>query len=974
MSPIDPQAQQPSMVDALGPQRKSRLVAVHFIHLTREVGSSSSVTIPPSSSITIMFDGSEILSTYDIKHNFRSMLTLKPAPGAPPIEDQLSNLERSAHQSAHPMSTKTLRSANANLVHRTRSRGLHAALHTIPGNTSRLSSSTEGDQIEVGDTARHNALHHAASMAGSSPPIRKTTPHEANTSQSGAAPGTGPVDSGVETPVAHHNNEPEEYLPDKERECNTDASNTSPTTSHPGCTSKHFRVRCITGRESIDGDTYYIVSWKSSWVPSDQIVNPGDGQDRHIKIDGRDWLIARTIKQKVKKGIPKQLVRWVDDTLEPVKRLRRALPAIREFEMKPRLARRVVSFDESLLDRTRILPQSDEEFRQAQVHLAKKWPMIGPRNDIDLLPAFRQVVMELCPRPEDDILTRKTHQRLIDLPQRRRLRWSEEYLLSGRFYQYTPPHRNALLLQVAADVADGCCKRCVGDTAPFKECVRDTSGDSPWFNGGCANCGAAEENSTCCHHIVGTAHLERRRTGGLKSERLRERIDPTRSISLFSNLEFEQDDDSDTFSADSYAESDNSSVNQPDDIENELRQTDQDDHGEPKDDTINQIFCTPDNHSEGASISAPKQATTTSPDEESGFPPTHFTTRSGLPNLAANVLPQKRFMPRNAAALPTPAETQAMPLATAKSIHPSTDRNPFRRQSRSGYLDRSSSTFAAENSASKLPRDSTYDDQVDDESSESYQRFDDYDMYGGNDSTDLQDPSPQNLPRWIKATEQSKASSSRPAVLRSVETSVKRPAAPLNDYAAGSAEQWQASSSNTKGRKRAASRSNLHERARNRPSTESARSSYGTSHDNTFVTEMHRPDASPLSRVADSVKETKIDRGHTHEGCRINHPCTHPDHITPHTEALVRVYSDTLDVSRSFSIGEVCYILSRCTCHWASAFVKVWNGWREESIAPEDSDLTKPEFLLEMWPEFLLDAARECCPVDPANRVTIIID
>jgi hypothetical protein len=826
-------------------------------------------------------------------------------------------------------------------------------------------------QIDLGNTVRDNVLHHAAGVAESSPRTRNGASHEAHTNHGGDVSGTEPVDTAAETSVARHNDELEKNLPDEEREDNTQASDTGSTTPHLGCTSKHFRVRCITGRDSIDGDTYYIVSWKSSWVPSDQIVTSGDGQDHHIKIDGKDWLIAGTIKQKVKKGVPKQLVRWVDDTLEPVKRLRRALPAIREFELKPRLARRVVSFDESLVDRTKILPQSDVEFRQAQVHLAKKWPIIEPRNDIDLLPAFRQVMMELFPRLEDDILLRKTHQRLIDQPQRRRLRWSEEYLLSGRFYEYTLPRRNALLLQVVAEVADdGCCKRCVGDTAPFKECVRDTSEDSPWFNGACANCGTAEANSTCCHHLVGTAHLERARSGGLKSDRLREFINPTRSISLLSNLEFEHDDDSDTYSADSYAESDSSSVNQPDDINDEFPQIGQDDHGEPNDDTINQIFCTPDSHSGGASISASKQAATTTHDEENGLSLASSATQSGLLNRPAIALLQKRSMPQNAAVLPPPAGTQAVRLAAARISHSSMVRDPFGRQTTSSDLDGSSSTLAAESSASKFPRDSTPDGQVEDGLSEPYQHFDNHDIYSGDDSMHLQDLTPQDLLGWIKASGKSKACSRSSAVMESVETSIRRPPAPPCNYAAALAEQ----SSNTKGRKRTASRPNLHERPSNRPSTESSRSSYRTSLDSTVITEKHRSNASPVSRVADSITETKIDRGNTHEGCRVNRPCIHPDHITSNTEALVTVYSDTIDPLRSFTIGEVHYILSRCTCHWTSAFSKVWNGWREESVTPEDSELTKPEFLLVMWPEFLLEAARECCPINPANRVTIFID
>jgi hypothetical protein len=210
--------------------------------------------------------------------------------------------------------------------------------------------------------------------------------------------------------------------------------------------------------------------------------------------------------------------------------------------------------------------------------------------------------------------------------------------------------------------------------------------------------------------------------------------------------------------------------------------------------------------------------------------------------------------------------------------------------------------------------------------------------------------------------------------MQSVETYGKGPPLPPDGHGVAPSKRPQMSLATAKGRKRNASRPSIHERARNRPSTESSRSSHGISLDSTVVTGKHRPEASPVSRVADSVTETKINRGHSHEGCRVNRPCIHPDHTTPTTEALVTVYSDTIETSRNFTIGEVQYILSRCTCHWASAFSKVWNGWREEGITPEDSELTKPQFLLALWPEFLLDAARECCPINPANRVTIIID
>jgi hypothetical protein len=74
------------------------------------------------------------------------------------------------------------------------------------------------------------------------------------------------------------------------------------------------------------------------------------------------------------------------------------------------------------------------------------------------------------------------------------------------------------------------------------------------------------------------------------------------------------------------------------------------------------------------------------------------------------------------------------------------------------------------------------------------------------------------------------------------------------------------------------------------------------------------------------------------------------------------------------TIGEVQYILSLCTCHWASAFTKVWDGWCEELDVSVDAELTKPQYLLLYWADRLLEAAKECCPTDPKNREVIIID
>jgi len=85
-------------------------------------------------------------------------------------------------------------------------------------------------------------------------------------------------------------------------------------------------------------------------------------------------------------------------------------------------------------------------------------------------------------------------------------------------------------------------------------------------------------------------------------------------------------------------------------------------------------------------------------------------------------------------------------------------------------------------------------------------------------------------------------------------------------------------------------------------------------------------------------------------------------------------YRDTVDDTSQFTISEVQYILSRCTCHWASASTKVWDGWCEDPDASVEAELSKPQYLQFYWAERLPEAAKECCPTDPRNREVIIID
>jgi hypothetical protein len=121
----------------------------------------------------------------------------------------------------------------------------------------------------------------------------------------------------------------------------------SQVTERHKCTKKHFRIKRIIGRQVIENDAWYDVRWKRSWVPSHLVVRNEDGRD-FIAIDGKDWYIKEIVKSKIKKGIRKQLVRWADDTQEPLLHLGKALEAVEAFEQTPNLRRRTVTFDESL--------------------------------------------------------------------------------------------------------------------------------------------------------------------------------------------------------------------------------------------------------------------------------------------------------------------------------------------------------------------------------------------------------------------------------------------------------------------------------------------------------------------------------------------------------------------------------------------------------------------------------------------------
>ena len=926
--------------------------------LTIDTDEGYAAVTSPSTSDT--FPGTEdtITSRRNDMFGILSKLTLSQDPGFAPLHDASTTpkLSKFVYQSIHDDTAEVSRSNQSDLVDRTRPSQVNVANDSTPAMPSHPISRTSDVLVRSDDrdaAPQDSPEATVASVSQTLPPLFRTNTF----SNSGSTPNLNDDAAG---PSNQH------------RGAGETVPSTAASAPRPDCTSKHFRVRKIIGRESIDGDTYYIVSWRSSWVPSDLIMTSEDGQERYIKIDDRNWRIAGTIKRRVKKGIPKELVRWVDDTMEPVRRLRRALSAIEEFERKPLLNRRVVSFDEALIDQTKISPQSEEDFQKAQVYIAEKWPWIEPRNEIDLTPAFRQITLELSQRRDDDGATRKTYQRLINQPQLRRLCWGEEYLLAGRFYECTPPKRNALLLQVVAQgVGDGCCDRCVSDIAPFKECVRDTAEDNPWLNGACANCGTAEANSTCCHHRVGTAHLERGRSKGLTSERLREFIDPTRSIELLKRLEYEDDDDSDTYSGDSYAESDTSSFWEPDGSDDGRHTSDDDDDGGRHGDSTINNFWTPEAHSGDQPTSPRLHSATSSGDGSGGLFVSPSQSISPF-RVRRDLHMRDHSSSESAPDFLNPSMTQARVLAAV----PIMSRNAARDMEGPFYPDRSSVTMAAVSPASGLAHNIANQNTVRNDTSGSSQMRDDGDTYDHVDSPFVQDLMTQDdLVEDTASPDDITTSAGRLAAVQSVETFGRTHPIHARANKAAFSNEPQLSLPGPRGRKRAASQPSEHEPATLRSSTGSSRSSRGAfNHSEEDVKDPHLEKSSANANAESSSTETKIDRGSTHKGCRANWPCLHPDNFAPDDGTLIPVYRNTIDASYEFSIGEVKYILSRSTCHWASAFTKVWDGWWEYKGTPVDGDITKAQFLLADWAEHLLNAAKECCPTEPNKRDVIVID
>lgn len=124
-----------------------------------------------------------------------------------------------------------------------------------------------------------------------------------------------------------------------------------------------------------------------------------------------------------------------------------------------------------------------------------------------------------------------------------------------------------------------------------------------------------------------------------------------------------------------------------------------------------------------------------------------------------------------------------------------------------------------------------------------------------------------------------------------------------------------------------------------------------------------------------AIKKEKIERGWTHLDCNAHRPCKRFINVPSSSgSSRATVYRDMIDDLQLLSIEQAQFILSRCTCHWATAFNIVWGHWCDGVAAGKNKDIPKPEMLIRCFHDRLQQAARECCLPNPANMDSIIID
>jgi hypothetical protein len=278
---------------------------------------------------------------------------------------------------------------------------------------------------------------------------------------------------------------------------------------------RHFEVKSIRRKKPVaNGQTLFLVRWRSTWVPLEAIVKSNDHDCSYVEADGAKWSIRKELESRVRNGLEERKVRW-SSTWEPLENLANAREAIVNFEMTEQQClddeqgvrrRTVLTGEESNFPRGMVQPQSEHDYTASQKWVACTWPMIRPHRTLDLYPAIYRIQMELSalkPRAKANF-GGKSYRDFMRQPQVRPLQWSENFMKSGRAFRFGRRKRGALLIQVTGVSDTNCpCTRCLGEKlAPFVGCVRTAANQVSWLGGACANCGT-QDSSYCLHHNKG---------------------------------------------------------------------------------------------------------------------------------------------------------------------------------------------------------------------------------------------------------------------------------------------------------------------------------------------------------------------------------------------------------------------------------------------------------------------------------------
>ncbi|KAM0721575.1 hypothetical protein Q7P37_002500 [Cladosporium fusiforme] len=767
-----------------------------------------------------------------------------------------------------------------------------------------------------------------------------------------------------------------------------------------------FTVLRVVGKRKQEGDVEYSVQWKQSWVPFDSVLEGSEGK-RCVAAQSRYWEITGQLEERTQDGIRQCKIQW-DNTWEPVENLKNAEEEVAAFEAgrakrrgfaEGRVPeRRVLTIAESNFPPGRLLPQSEEDYAEAQRHVARYWPEIHPYRSLDLYPAIYCILVEMLGGTLDAIHGGKSIRSLLNCQQVRPLTWREEYVRSGRTYTCTRRRRSALILQVVGVESDhNCCERCSvgGDlVAFFVECVHLSPTEGVWFGGACTNC-AIQDSIECAHH-------KRRRSKGPRSPQPNRRRH--RSMSQEDGSSHEEGSEEDFQDPDSdYQESDGS--DEQTDLEysdhEEHRSNCESDNDHDHDYHVRNVFGISDGPEEedfgddediDAAITAMFGDSDPDSDHSNGLLPpasdndgivetietSDDTSPGSIDHLDLPAPPPRseghelqRTKPGQLRRVTKAKPKSKSPVAGPSTFLPTPPVTDLSSKSPGGTMptglhvtpyNRGTSGEPQDNQSSPRLPDSddvlnklTVNDPMDVETdvdriapaldTPAAVPASDYITEGHASRTISADPNPANL--TIRRSEDQQSHLKHADALT-----------PLSEKA--------------KGKKRAASDPPSPERPSTRPHVEATTVSTDSPALPTAVESRGSSTVSGIPPAIWSPSSTIIPQNGVHLHCTAGEPCRDPsvgNHIASDPEAII--YHNTLHKNHQTTIAQVEYILSRCNCHWASYFATMWHAWRRR--VGEDQQTSLAEFLLPNGNDDELQyAAAVCCP--RGKKVVVVLD